>query len=99
MLAEGITSCNSSRRFGPTSAFKVATPVTLPPGRFRVGTIPAATGSAPVAKMMGIVVVLAFAASAVFFAEILRWLVPPSLVEIPQVDPPAFDKFLDGGRT
>jgi Gpi18-like mannosyltransferase len=41
----------------------------------------------------------AFAASAVFFAEILRWLVPPRLVEIPQADPPAFDKFLDGGRT
>src|SRR5215510_1880878 len=63
-LAAGIIWCSSSSRFGPTSAFKVATPVTLPPGRFRVGTSPAATGSAPIAKMMGVVVVVAFAASA-----------------------------------
>ena len=64
LLAAGFTWRSRSSRFGPTSAFKVATPVTLRPGRFRVGTNPAATGSAPVANMMGMVEVVAFAASA-----------------------------------
>jgi hypothetical protein len=39
-------------------------PVTLPPGRLRLGTRPAFTGSTPTEKTTGIVVVAAFAASA-----------------------------------
>src|SRR5262245_55087826 len=34
LVALGITSCSSSSRFGPTSTFKLVTPVRLPPGRF-----------------------------------------------------------------
>src|SRR5262245_2393995 len=43
----------------------VLTPVTLPPGRRRLATIPAFTGSVPAEKTMGIVVVAVFAARAV----------------------------------
>jgi hypothetical protein len=39
-------------------------PVTFAPGRLRLATRPNATGSAPVAKTIGMVVVAAFAASA-----------------------------------
>jgi hypothetical protein len=46
------------------STFNDVTPVMLPPGRLRLGTSPAATGSAPVSKTIGIVVVAAFTASA-----------------------------------
>jgi hypothetical protein len=42
---------------------KKLTPVTLPPGRLRLATRPILTGSSPVAKTTGIVVVAAFAAS------------------------------------
>ena len=52
----------SSSRFGATSLVNWATPVTLPPGRLRLGTRPSWTGLAPVVKTMGIVkVVEAFA--------------------------------------
>ena len=64
MLAAGTSSCASCNRFGPNSTANVTTPVRLPPGRFRLETRPAATGSAPIEKTMGIVVVAAFAASA-----------------------------------
>ena len=40
------------------------TPVTLPPGRLRLCTIPILTGSPPVANTIGIVPVAAFAVSA-----------------------------------
>ena len=40
------------------------TPVTLPPGRFRLATRPSLTGSPPIVKTIGIVVVAALAASA-----------------------------------
>ena len=40
------------------------TPVMLPPGRLRLGTRPSWTGSPPVSKTIGMVVVAAFAASA-----------------------------------
>jgi len=36
----------------------------LPPGRFRLATTPNSTGSLPIEKTIGIVVVAAFAASA-----------------------------------
>ena len=54
----------SSNRFGPTSAFKLTTPVTLPPGRFRLATSCSRQGRTPIAKTIGIVVVAALAASA-----------------------------------
>jgi hypothetical protein len=41
---------------------RIKTPVTLPPGRFRLFTKPLSTGSKPVKKMIGIVVVAALAA-------------------------------------
>jgi hypothetical protein len=44
----------SSSRFGATSWFRLVTPVTLPPGRFRLATSPTSTGSAPVPKTIGI---------------------------------------------
>ena len=64
MVAVGSNSRSSSSRFGPTSTFKWVTPVTLPPGRLRLATRPSRTGSLPVVKTIGIVVVAAFAASA-----------------------------------
>ena len=44
-VAAGTNSRSSSSRFGSTSKFKPVIPVTLPPGRFRLATNPAATGS------------------------------------------------------
>ena len=64
LVALGTTSCSSSSRFGPTSTFKLVTPVTLPPGRFRLATSPTLTGSVAAEKTIGSVVVSAFAASA-----------------------------------
>ena len=45
LVALGTNSCSSSTRFGPTSAVNDVTPVRLPPGRARLTTSPAATGS------------------------------------------------------
>ena len=53
----GASSCNSSNRFGPSSAFNVTTPVALPPGRLRLATRPDLTGSPPPLNTMGIVAV------------------------------------------
>src|SRR5260370_20826942 len=64
VVAVGTTSCNSSSRFAPTSTLNVLTPVTLPPGRFRLATSLSSTGSVPIPNTMGIVVVAAWAASA-----------------------------------
>lgn len=64
MVAVGSNSCSSSRRFASVSALNVVTPVALPPGRFRLATSPAATGSVPVANTIGIFVVAALAANA-----------------------------------
>src|SRR5262249_16988964 len=64
LVTEGSNSCISSSRFGATSWFRLVTPVTLPPGRFRLATSPTSTGSAPVAKTIGISRVAAFAATA-----------------------------------
>src|SRR5262249_36412939 len=62
--AAGTSSCSSSNRFCPTSTFNVLTPVRLAPGRLRLATSPAATGSTPATKTIGIVEVAVFAASA-----------------------------------
>jgi hypothetical protein len=48
---------------GEGGAFKLVTPVRLPPGRFRLGTSPMSAGSVPTWKTIGIFLVAAFAAS------------------------------------
>ena len=63
VVAVGTTLCSSSSRFGSSSTLSVVTPVRLPPGRFRLATSPSATGSAPVRKTTGMVLVAALAAS------------------------------------
>ena len=60
----GASSRRSSSRFAPSVALTKVTPVMLPPGRARLATRPALTGSSPVMKTIGIVVVAALAASA-----------------------------------
>ena len=60
----GIASLSISSLFVPSSAVRLETPVTLPPGRARLATRPAPTGSPTFAITMGIVVVALFAANA-----------------------------------
>jgi len=62
--AAGIISCSSSSRFGETSRLVWVIPVILLPGSFKLATRPSWTGSAPVSKIIGIVLVAALAASA-----------------------------------
>jgi hypothetical protein len=64
VVAAETNRCNSSSRFGPSSVFKLVAPVRLPPGRLRLATRLNSTGSLPIEKTIGIVVVAAFAASA-----------------------------------
>ena len=62
VVAAGTSWRNSSRRFIPNEPEKNTTPVTLPPGRLRLATKPAATGSPPIAKRIGTVGVATLAA-------------------------------------
>ena len=55
---------NNSSRFAPSSTERKLTPVILPLGRLRLATRPDSTGSLPIAKTIGIVVVAALAARA-----------------------------------
>ena len=64
VVALGTSWRSSSSRFAPNTPPKKLTPVTLPPGRLRLATRPCLTGSPPVAKTIGTVVVAALAASA-----------------------------------
>jgi len=52
------------QRFDPSSTPNTVTPVRLPPGRLRLVTSLTSTGSNPIMKTIGIVVVVAFAAGA-----------------------------------
>jgi hypothetical protein len=63
--ALGANSRSNCNRFGASSPDKLTIPVMFAPGRLRLATRPVATGSAPVAKTMGIVVVATFAGRAV----------------------------------
>src|SRR6516165_1203650 len=65
LVTEGSSSCISSNLFGNTSTFRVVTPVTCAPGRLRLATSRALTGSAPDTKTIGTLAVTDFAASAV----------------------------------
>ena len=60
----GTASLTSSSRLAPSTFMKLLMPVTLPPGRLRLATRPALTGSSPTTKTIGIVPVAAFAAKA-----------------------------------
>src|SRR6266481_9397548 len=62
-MAPGASSRNISNCFATSSTVWKLTPVALPPGRLRLGTRPIATGSLPIAKTIGMVVVAALAAS------------------------------------
>ncbi len=62
-VAVGTNSCNSSSCLGATSTPELVTPVRLPPGRFRLATSPISTGSKPISKTMGSVLVAALAAN------------------------------------
>jgi hypothetical protein len=59
----GTRSRSSPSRFGSIRLVNRVTPVTLPPGRLKLSTKPALTGSPPIPNTIGIVVVAAFAAS------------------------------------
>src|SRR6516165_7569009 len=63
-VAAGTSSVSTSSCFCPNSTASEVAPVMLPPGRLRLETSPAATGSPPVAKTIGMVAVAALAASA-----------------------------------
>jgi len=62
--AVGTSSRTTSSCFGPSSTAIEVTPVMFPPGRARLATRPAATGSPEVTNTIGMVVVAAFAARA-----------------------------------
>ena len=63
VVALGTSWRSNSSRFAPSTPPKKFTPVTLPPGRLRLATRPCLTGSLPLAKTIGTVVVAALAAS------------------------------------
>ena len=64
VVAFGTSWRSNSNRFPPSVPVMKTTPVTLPPGRLSVVTRPSLTGSLPVVKTIGIVVVAALARSA-----------------------------------
>ena len=64
-LAFGNRSRSSCSRFAGNSVVRKLIPVTFPPGRLRLATRPAVTGSSPVTNTTGIVDVAALAARAV----------------------------------
>jgi hypothetical protein len=55
VLALGASWRSSSSRFAPNTPEKKTTPVTFAPGRLRLVTSPSLTGSLPVAKTIGVV--------------------------------------------
>ena len=59
----GTSSRKSPSRLASSAKVSQLIPVTLPPGRLRLATRPSFTGSAPLEKTIGIVVVAALAAS------------------------------------
>src|SRR5262245_4190781 len=61
--AVGTNSCASSSSFDANSTPIVVAPVTLPDGRLMLATRPICTGSLPVVKTMGVVVIAALSAS------------------------------------
>ena len=64
-MSLGTASLSISSLLVFSSGAKLESPVTLPPGRARLATKPAATGSAELVITMGMVVVALFAANGV----------------------------------
>ena len=62
--ALGTISCSISICLAAIAGSLMLMPVRLPPGLLKLATRPAVTGSAPVANIIGMFVVAAFAASA-----------------------------------
>ena len=56
-LTRGAISFSSSNHFPPRESSKFVNPVTLPPGRARLSTKPACTGSPTPKKTIGMVLV------------------------------------------
>ena len=81
VAAAGTNSLSSSRRFATVKTTRKLTPVTLPPGRLRLATKPAPTGSKPVTKTTGIVVVAALAAWIELSPPIVTMTVTPRLTK------------------
>ena len=61
----GTMSRNSPNCFAAAMLLRNVAPVMLPPGRLRLVTMPASTGSPPVVNTIGMVAVAGFAASTV----------------------------------
>src|SRR5262249_29091893 len=62
-VALGTSSCSNSSRLGASVLYRKLVPVTLPPGRLRLDTRPSLTASPPIEKTIGMVAVVALAAS------------------------------------
>ena len=66
VIARNSNFVQALQSLGPNlHAFKLETPVRMPPGRLRFGRIPSLTGSPPISKTTRIVTVVDLAASAV----------------------------------
>src|SRR5262249_8637915 len=65
VVIPGFTSRNSPMRFASITAFKLLTPVILPPGRLRLATNPPTTGSPMNTATIGVVLVAVDATFAV----------------------------------
>ena len=91
--APGRNSRKSPSCFAASSTEMKLTPVTLPPGRLRLATRPTLTGSPPVTKTIGTVVVAALAASAAGVLPTIRATCrqegPPPEAATCQFDPPS----------
>src|SRR5215467_7475477 len=75
--ALGTISCSRASLLEPSRAAYTLTPVALPPGRLRLATSPALTGSSPVVKTIGTVVVAALAARAEMVPPVAAKIVTP----------------------
>src|SRR5262245_6742890 len=65
-VVPGTSSRSSPSCFDPRSTVKLVTPFALLPGWLKLATRPSSTGSEPISKTIGIVVVALFAATAAF---------------------------------
>src|ERR1700730_17777551 len=67
-----MSSRSHSSLFDAIAETRKLTPVMLPPGRLRLATEPSLTGSSPLLKTMGIVVVAALAANVERVTRVFR---------------------------
>jgi hypothetical protein len=81
-VAAGNRALNSPSRFAVSSVVMEVTPVTLPPGRLKLVTMPVWTGSAPVWKTIGMLVLAAFAAGTPTAPPLAKITVDPPLNQL-----------------